>query len=64
MLPVDGLELLNLLTNQGHDADPAEDMLSAKALTRYTVGEGLPVLVARLAEVPHEKADVSSETFF
>ena len=39
-------------------------MLATEAFTWHTVREGLPVLVARLAEVPHEEADISAKTFF
>ena len=61
VLAVDGLELLNLLPDEGHDADPAEDVLTAEAFARHPVGESLGVVVAGLAEVPHEEADVRSE---
>ena len=41
---------------------PGEDVLPGESLAGDAVGEGLGVLVAGLAQVPHEQAGVRPET--
>ena len=50
-----------LLSDEGHDTDPGEDVLPGETLPWHSVRKVLAVLVAGLAQVTHEQGRVRLE---
>ncbi|TNN41264.1 hypothetical protein EYF80_048572 [Liparis tanakae] len=50
-----------LFPDEGHDADPGEDVLAGQTLAWDSVGEGLGSVGPRLTEMSHEQRHVSNQ---